>query len=725
MTDQDIQDYLALDPRYVSITALNPFMNHNSASRGLMLSSHLSQAVTLLKGDEQIIQGGMDRELGKTSMMYKFDCDARVISIIPRYHQGYTSSDVGFVSEVTIIYEDLDNKTIRNMTIPYASNYHNYFGFQYVWDRDTLASLEEGSFIANGTILAKSPALGENYSYRFGVNANVAMLTFNETTEDAVQISESFAKRISFDIFEKRSFDIDPDDVLINLYGTVDNYKPLPDYGDTIDPSGVLVVKRKYDEYNAISLLSATDLMDFDPNMDEAIYVREGKGVIVDIKIIHTPKTKKDIFHGMGEFLQKYSDAYMRWRRDIISSYDTIKKTAHLKDMDIDPDTTRIIVESMAETNHQIFSKQPQFKRKMRNEDPGIYRVEYTIKYTITPGIGYKLTDLSGGKSVICSVLPDDKMPIDKNGVRADIVLDPATTPRRMNLARLFYGHISKASRNLKHIIIDELNALSDKTNPLDTVDKLDSNTIHRLFSIVTEFTSYIGNKQHEVYSAIKDHKQKRTILKEIVEHEFYIYYKLGDNNSAIMANNFLGSRFLSEDDKVTVKTSNGYKESAEDVMIAPLYIMMLSKIADTWLATSSAKTNHFGLPVSVNKADKYRLPWRNSPTRTLGETEYRIIAGYGGEEFAGELKDMGSSIESHKEMYSAILRADKPGNIDRILDRDKSPYGRDKALEILESILAPAGMELVYIADDEEYVDMLSVVENVMENVEDNNNAS
>lgn len=35
----------------------------------------------------------------------------------------------------------------------------------------------------------------------------------------------------------------------------------------------------------------------------------------------------------------------------------------------------------------------------------------------------FKITDQRGGNGVACKVIPDDEMPVDKNGVVADIVI--------------------------------------------------------------------------------------------------------------------------------------------------------------------------------------------------------------------------------------------------------------------------------------------------------------
>jgi len=130
------------------------------------------------------------------------------------------------------------------------------------------------------------------------------------------------------------------------------------------------------------------------------------------------------------------------------------------------------------------------------------------------------------------------------------------------------------------------------------------------------------------------------------------------------------------------------------------------NKIADGLLTTSSAKVNHFGLPIGVSKADKHKLPFRNSPVRAIGETEGRLYASYGGRKFLAELVDRGASTETHAALYRNILEAMKPSDMDVGVDRTKVPYGKHKALEILEVLFNSVGVDITFTQDRRRYVE-------------------
>ena len=151
--------------------------------------------------------------------------------------------------------------------------------------------------------------------------------------------------------------------------------------------------------------------------------------------------------------------------------------------------------------------------------------------------------------------------------------------------------------------------------------------------------------------------------------------------------------------------------------MVTPIYMFMLSKIADSTLAAASSKVNHFGLPVVANKFDKFRYPHKNSPSKFLGETETRILTAYTDPIFAAEIRDRNASIETHKQVYHTILTAEHPTNIERAVDRSKIKYGNDKGLEILESLWNSAGLTFTYVEDKHPYYEYKESKDNADKN--------
>lgn len=312
----------------------------------------------------------------------------------------------------------------------------------------------------------------------------------------------------------------------------------------------------------------------------------------------------------------------------------------------------------------------------------------------------------SKNKGIVIDVWDDDRMPVDALGNRADIIQDPASTISRMNIGRLYEQYISQASRQLKQHITNILINMDDIDDLNSTIDALPDNKVNELFTEVKDLLKLITNRQYLAYNKIKDIHTKKDILKEIVNEELYIFHSIDNEIPAYqIVENIENSRFKVLIDKVTFKDVNGNLiTSKEDILIGPMYTILLAKIADTWLSTASAKVNHFGLPTSISKAEKYRLPWRNSGTKILSETETRLYASYADLELLAELKDRGTSIVAHENAYMNILDAPQPTNIDRVVDRVKIPYGVDKARETVDALMNAAGIKISYKKDDAIY---------------------
>ena len=75
-----------VDERTLGLHALNPFIHSISSPRGYMMSSHLSQVVPLLFGDEKITLSGVESNLSQNTFSIKAEADFRVIKVIPRYN---------------------------------------------------------------------------------------------------------------------------------------------------------------------------------------------------------------------------------------------------------------------------------------------------------------------------------------------------------------------------------------------------------------------------------------------------------------------------------------------------------------------------------------------------------------------------------------------------------------------------------------------------------------
>ena len=686
---------LKLKQELFSVQALNPFVIYNSSPRGLMMSSHVAQLLVLNKTEKNIVQTTIDRDLAKQVISAKFLHDVEIVDVVKRYN-GWEGSAQN--TEYNIIFKKLDDGEYDIMNIKRYNKFHTYFGFEYKFLIDP-ETMYPGQIFKKDTYVAVPPTILNNeMDYGIGLNTNVAMVTLPEVAEDGVIVSKSYCERMKFKLFETRVIHVTPDEILLNLYGDNTTYKPFPEIGEYVNPSGVLVATRKIDDEIILGLLTSEELKKVNPIFDKTVFA---SGKVIDIKVYKNRKNKM-IAKEPDEFLEKYVVGLEDFNKRLLDTYNNIKRNNNGMEPELTPKLSKEIAAAYAIND----SVQGRLRKIYRKDEIDLYRIEIVIEKEITPTIGFKITDLHGGKSVIIDVWKDEDMPVDAHGNRADVIADPSATVSRLNIGRLYERYIKNSSRVAKKLLKDricELLNLQEVTSA--DIKYLDNEILPIIFKEnVLDFISILKNEQSKAYETVynnNDLENMRSIIKEIVDEEFYIFLSLDmDKRAYEIVTDLELSKFKAIYGPVTFNYYNNKVTTKTPIMIAPMYFIVLSKIADDYLVTPSSKLNHFGLPISVGNTDKYRLPYRNSPTKILGETEGRLYASYVNREFLAELKQRNSSIEQHKRVYQNVLEADNPFYIPDVIPRDKYPYKGDRALTVLTSLFNSIGIDFKFTED-------------------------
>lgn len=692
-------DDLEIREELVSIHSLNPFVAETSSARSYMFSSHFSQNLVIKHGDEKIIQTGLEKQFGDNTFAKKANKDYRVIKAIKRYN-GIGDDAVNKVVEILLIVEDVATSTIDFISIPYYHKLHQYFGFKYKKNEELLNNLRTNDYIPEGTVLADSPTVGKNKGYKFGVNANVALINIPEVTEDGVIISKRLQHKMAYDIFETRTVEFGSKSFPLNIYGDENTYKSFPEIGELINEDSVLMALRDYDDRLSPATLSINDVREYDPVFDRTTYVKapgevktiNGEkvtyGEVVDIKVYTSPKYKKDLLTNVDAGIEKYANSLRQFYREIIETYEELKKEHWARyqnnNLPISEQFHKLIVDSYAIGN--INNEKISYSN--RNELLDSVRIEFTIAYhSVVPVVGSKVTDSFGSKGVIVGVWDDDKMPytmINGEKVIADVVMDPASVISRLNPGRIYEQEFNAISRKTQFEIRKAMGY--PKTNY--TNKEIDAG-----WNILLGLLKIIGTEQYDGYNQVSDIEIKKEILKECLEDEVYILYKVSSKIRPYQVVEMTkGTIYQPELNYVCIPTSSGDKLTKSKILIAPIYTMLLFKTAENYLSVAGAKLNHFSMPIGVGPSTRNFSPYRNSPVKAISETGGRLFASYVSRYALAELKDRANNLETHKEIYNNILNASNPTNIDKIVDRNKTPYGGDAALKLVDNIFNSAG---------------------------------
>jgi len=420
---------LAIREELLSLHAINPFIAESSAPRCLMLSGHLSQLVTIEGGSPQIIQTGVDPQLADNTFSRKIKNDSRVISIIKRYN-GISATSITTTTEYLVIVEDIETNMLDIVTIPTFHKLHQYFGFKYKVNEDILNSAV-GMVLPKDTVLADSPSVtvdsegGKEYS--FGCPLNLAYLHIPEVTGDGIVISESATKRFRYKTYETVVMEFGESSFPLNLYGDKDNYKIFPDIGECINPDRVIAATRKYDSLMSPCTTSGNDVRNYSAYFDKPYYSKNG-GKVVDIRVFSNKKSRKSVYTETTTQAERYVVGLTKYYADIIAAYDNCNRQYRARnrsDIPVSPEFHRLLVDAYVATEDTRYVRYTN-----ANDIVDLFRVEIIVEHDTIPDIlGFKASSIHGSKGVIVDVRKDVDMPVDANGIRADVIFDPTSIP--------------------------------------------------------------------------------------------------------------------------------------------------------------------------------------------------------------------------------------------------------------------------------------------------------
>lgn len=395
-----------LHPEMMGIQGFNAFSRHNSASRSYMFGSHISQRLVIEGAEEKQIQTGFEKQFSKYTFNVKMPANGQIIKVIHRYPMGIDKDSLPFNPETIVIYENDETKEIDYISIPLFASYHQFFGYKYDI-KDSVSKLKPGAFIGKDTIFADSPGVSENGGYMYGTNLNVAFMSIPSVSEDGVMISRSALQKLKFRIYETRVVEFGAGQFPLNIYGTAGEYKPFPDINSPIREDGVLMMLRTYDNDLMPVEMSIFDTMEPDFIFDKAVYVRGGSGRVADIKVIANNNPIKQLPNGMSEQTDRYAKALLKYHKEIVDTeaslrYDRKRKFGESK-LKLSPRLHRLVVESLAVVNHDEARHKQNLNLLYRKAPIDEYRIEFVIEYVMTPTIGFKLTDIHGGRKFLVS----------------------------------------------------------------------------------------------------------------------------------------------------------------------------------------------------------------------------------------------------------------------------------------------------------------------------------
>jgi len=692
LTFKEAKDIVRLNTRFLGFSALANFGDGASSSRFVMFHGFLSQYVPLENSEPKIILSGLEREFGKTFFNKKIENDSALLGIVERY-DSLASSIKAKVEKVIFIYDGSYDE-LDIIDIPKYEKHSPKFGFN-LKETDVLDDLEYGDQLEADTILARVPSDKGNDDIGVGVNAIGALVTDKKIGEDAVIISESFAEKCSFNTWATFKLSTGINTIPLNIFGDLDNYKVMKDIDETLEDTVFFATRNaKVGEHQTLyaSLFSDEHLMSYDVNFDNMYNVNKAGGVIEDIKVIRTPKGKRvSAYTGIYEQLDLYADAYELYMKEFIRTLDRIKKQY--------PDT-RLSRKLHHRSVYYRSLLDPRVSNFKDRNPLDLYHIEITVRFKHKLTKGKKVTGLYGNKGIVADVIPDEDMPLTPYGKRVEYLMDGKSVSGRMNPAVTIDGTMGNVSRQLKYKYIDLLKSNGVNLNNIYTNAK----THRELFiKIHREIIELFDLLELEVISEIfksDTYEEVLELIQTIVSKELYIPIEMASKISKEeMIKRIANSKFMPKIERLTYKIGNKITTTDTPVETIVSYMLVLSKIGDTWLATSTGKVNHYGIPISTSRENRVRQPYTPNPVRT-GEAESRLIGAYCGPLAMAELRNRSVSTVTHTHVYERILTDNDPANIKQLIDRKTFGYPSDKPVEILRRVIQVGSIDFKFKED-------------------------
>lgn len=308
-------------------------------------------------------------------------------------------------------------------------------------------------------------------------------------------------------------------------------------------------------------------------------------------------------------------------------------------------------------------------------------------------------------------------MPVDEQGNRADIVMDPNSIISRMNLGCLYEQYINAASRDVSKKIRFDLQCVAHEKGLETKLSKI-ANTTPELFDRTWEYLlgyyAIVSPKMHVWFTSGEYHHPivanrrnewleattytKACHLASIINEGIYLYLPPDNEPESEDIIKELDRYYRPLYGPVTYVGNSGERHITKNpVRIGSVYIILLEKTGDDWTAVSSGKIQHYGVLSQVTNSDKYSQPGRIQAIRALGESEVRIYVSYTGALFTADILDRNNNPATHKQILYNIFEANRPTDIHSAVNRETIPLGGAKPLQLVNHILACSGLRFVY----------------------------
>lgn len=564
---------------------------YSSSARATMLTQHLNQALVPDNPEIPAVCTGYEQMFGKYSTTYrKINKKLKIVKKIDKYPEYV----------YTLIVYDQNTDTYDIITRNEVRNMGEHYGFRY--DNSVIDSYDAGDIIPKNTTVYKPPAIDDSGNFMYGVNGKVVYVVSQETIEDAVVISESFAKKLSTTKVDNCVIQINDNDVPLNLYGDDNNYKSFPNVGEKTKDSILCGLRRRNKSLDQLSMKNS-NLRKIYCNDDIFQLLGDYKVVDIDIwcnksynELPDTPAYKqvKDLYRNS-----------INYYKEIYDFFTTIKENGHKYSVKFS----------------SLFAKARDYLDDTckYTDDERIFSnivMDFTLMKSGCKLVrGCKLCGRYGNKSVISKVIPDEEMGITEDGIVPDIRMDALGVLGRLNNGQSIEQELNWIAELVRREM-EQSDSYKKKLNLLYKFIKMvNKKEYNKLVKYIDNLKETDG--KHAVEDFIDSIVNDRIIIMQspmdsISGDELYELYK----------------EFKPKTYKMVYTDDDGNKyTSLKPMIVADEYILRLKQEPDTKFSVrykSMINPRSF-LPIKSTKAAKHKTIYSDQSNR-IGEQELNVL---------------------------------------------------------------------------------------------------
>ena len=628
----------------------------NSAARKIMWGTHAQHRLNIMNGEKAIVETGYEMRFGDlSSTVIKADTNYNVAAKISKFsfspnHHYYLIVDDPISKKLDVV----ERISYKHITESYGYLYNNEF----------MDSVQVGQVIPKDTIIQKSLAFDEYMNRRDGRNFNVTYMALDKNMEDSIIISDAAAATLAAPLIKPVKIMINENDIPLNLYGTDDMYKCIPDIGEDIKDS-VLIALRKEKKDEAVYTQSVERLRKL--TMSDERFTLTGK--VIDVNIYcNNPNNLEGYYNSQ---FKMYYNENMRMCSQIVSTVTQYLANGY----ELTYELQKLFAISKRVMNGDQYIDKKLFSNLM---------IEIVALQERELQVGDKISNRYGGKGVVSNILPQKMMPrIIENKEYVDIILNSNGMYGRENPGQSFELSITHIGCEIidrikkNGISIDD--AFKDITKYLDFVSPVESESLRGLISQMS-----VDERRFFLESIIRDgaiHVSAKPITEAISIDTLRAMYDAFP-------------WIKQQEIEVPMKDSNGnirYLKARRAIVVGKQYTVRLKQYAEEKFSATSLSATNIRNENTKSKASRdFRELYSNTPIR-FGNMETNDLNHLGSGYIIQNL--MIHSLSPHARRLTEQMYTCDPFRIDVKLDDDSS----NRSAEIANTYLKTIGRRLIF----------------------------